>query len=212
MKQIHKLLMVFGCLLGATALQAQSEFSSMGSTLPPSGSGLSTPKIIKPTMFPPKTTTPSNSGSILENQKIEFTKNNQFQNPGDPIKDKLNQSKELFNSEYKNKNMDFGLIHTKSDEIKLCYRDFSEIDGDMVSIYTYDMMIAPKVVLADDCVYKTLGLVKGNNIIYFEALNEGFGSPNTGELQIIDKDGQVLSSNRWGLERGFKASINIIRD
>lgn len=212
MKLCQRFLILFGGLLWCFTASAQSEFSSLGSTLPPAGSVLSTPKAIKPTMFSSKTTTQNNSSSILENQKIEFSKNNQFQNPGDPIKDKLNQSKELFNSDYKNKNMDFGLIHTKSDEIKLCYRDYSEIDGDMVSIYTYDMMIVPKAVLMDDCIYKTLGLIKGNNIIYFEALNEGFGSPNTGELQIIDKDGQVLSSNRWGLERGFKASINIIRD
>lgn len=49
-------------------------------------------------------------------------------------------------------------------------------------------------------------------VIYFEALNLGQYYPNTGELQLLDKEGNVLSINRWGLETGFKASITVYRD
>lgn len=216
MKQIHKLLMVFGCLLGATALQAQSEFSSMGSTLPPSGSGLSTPKIIKPTMFPPKTTTPSNSSSMLEDPKLQFKKNNDFGNPGDAYKDKLNSSALVheggFDSKVFRKNQYFGDHNTKGEFVKISCRDFGEVDGDEIRVWVNDRIVVESVFLTSDFRAIQLGLTKGFNKIDFEALNQGTSGPNTAQFLIYDDKGNQIADNQWNLGTGFKATIIVVKE
>lgn len=209
---MHGFIGLFLCLLWGFQASAQSEFSSLGSTLPPAGSGLNSPKVIKPTMFPPKAEQKSHSSSMIEDPKLQFKKNNDFANPGDEQKDKLNARQLEFSPNYVDKNVSLGVLHTQSDEVKLCYRDYEELDGDYVSIYTTDMILTSNALLGLECKYIKLGLFKGANTIYFQALNEGLGPPNTGELQIIDHTGTVIFSNRWTLETGFKATVTIYRD
>ena len=55
-------------------------------------------------------------------------------------------------------------------------------------------------------------LVEGYNTINFVALNEGTSSPNTAELKIYDKDGNLLASNKWLIRTGFKASLSIYKE
>lgn len=213
---MHNLFMVFGCLLGVATLQAQSEFSSLGSTLPPAGSGLNTPKVIKPTMFPAKSTTQSNSSSMLEDQKLQFAKNNNFGNPGDALKEKLNStalpSEGGFDSKMYRKNQYFGDHTTKGEYVKISCRDFGEVDGDEIRVWVNDRIVVESIFLDGDFRGIQLGLTKGFNKIDFEALNQGSSGPNTAQFLIYDDKGNQIANNQWNLGTGFKATIIVVKE
>jgi hypothetical protein len=211
---MKNLFLLFG-LFSLTAAFAQGEFLNNSNSL--SGTGIHTAPssgIARPSVFSPKTTAtnPSNSKPI-EEKPIQFTQQNTFTNAGQPVMTKMNTASETdFNPIYANKNMDFGILKTKSEYVRICYRDYSDPDGDMVRIYTKDMMLVPVAILGIDCQYMKLSLLKGENTINFEALNEGTGSPNTGELQVFDETGQLLADKRWGLETGYKGILTVYKE
>ena len=199
------------CSLSAVGF-AQNEFLNQNNSIAPKGNSMSTPKTFTPSVFSPNAKPKTNpSSSILEDKKIQFANNNQFVNPADKQKEKLNSQKTKFNPNFIDKNVDLGYFTTKSESIRICYRDFDAIDGDLVSIYTDDMMLVPKGLLDSECKYMTLGLIKGTNIIYFEALSAGIAPPNTGQLQVYDDKGILITDNHWGLDEGFRATVTIVR-
>lgn len=196
----------------STVCWSQGEFLNSSNSMAPKGSGLSSPKTFSPSVAAPSLKPKSNTSSSIEPNKIQFAKNNQFVNPFESKKDKLNSQKAEFNPNFVDKNVDLGYFRTKSESVRICYRDFDAIDGDIVSIYTDDMMLVPQGLLEMNCHYMTLGLIKGTNIIYFEALSVGQAPPNTGQLQVFDEDGVIITDNNWGLDQGFRAVVTIIRE
>jgi hypothetical protein len=149
----------------------------------------------------------------IEEKPLQMLQSNDFEDAGKPVLTKLNSKSETdFNPIFVNKNMDFGVLKTKSDFVRICYRDYSAPDGDYVRIYTKDMMLVPMAILSNECQYMKLTLLKGENVINFEALNEGSSYPNTGELQVFDENGVLLAGNRWGLETGFKGVLSVYKE
>ncbi len=201
--------------MSPTLMLAQNEFLNQSNTI--SGGSLSlpskpnTPKPMAPSIFAPNANVLPSS-KIPEKNTLQFTNNNGFANPGDPLKEKLNKNKTEFNPNFVNKNMFFGEIKTKSEYVRICYRDYEIADGDVVRIYTDDMILKNAAILNIDCQFMQLRLLKGSNTIYFKALNNGEGAPNTGELQIFDENDILLTSNQWGLEPNFTASITLFKE
>lgn len=191
---------------------AQGEFLNNSNSMAPKGSGLAAPKTFTPSVFSPSVKPKSNASTAIAPNKIQFLQQNQFVNPSDAQKTKLNSQKTEFSPNFIDKNVDLGYFRTKSENIRICYRDFDAIDGDVVSIYTDDMMLVPRGLLDSDCQYMTLGLIKGTNIIYFEALSAGQAPPNTGQLQVFDDQGLLITDNHWGLDQGYRAAVTIIRE
>lgn len=197
-------------------VSAQGEFLNKSNSL--SGTGISTPNpsggIAKPSVFNPKpTTTTTTKQKPIEEKPLQMLQSNDFEDAGKPVLTKLNSKSETdFNPIFVNKNMDFGVLKTKSDFVRICYRDYSAPDGDYVRIYTKDMMLVPMAILSNECQYMKLTLLKGENVINFEALNEGSSYPNTGELQVFDENGVLLAGNRWGLETGFKGVLSVYKE
>jgi hypothetical protein len=206
------LMILWVTLFIVNVVSAQNEFLNPTNAIPPKGSGLSLPKTKTPSVFSPNSTPKLNSSSSIESNKIQFLQKNRFINAADVQKEKLNNQKTEFNPDFIDKNIDLGSFRTKSESVRICYRDFDEIDGDVVSIYTDDMMLVPYGLLDMDCQYMTLGLLIGTNKIYFEALSTGQAPPNTGELKVFDDTGILLTDNNWGLDRGFRAVVTIIRE
>jgi hypothetical protein len=197
-------------LISFSGAFAQGEFINRSTAIPAGGIG--TTKSVKPSVLSPDSNFPSTSKSIIEKKPIQFTQKWDFVNPGQPLQDKMNKRESDFNPQFVNKNQSFGEFRTKSEYVRICYRDYSAIDGDVVSIYTSDMMLVPTAILDMECHYMKLNLLKGANTINFKALNEGSSYPNTGELQIYDDQGQIITSNRWGLETGYVGTITIYKD
>lgn len=210
-----KKVLFFLVIFSVWGMSAQGEFLNKSNSL--SGTGIKSPNpaggIAKPSVFSPTPTTTTTKQKPIEEKPIQMLQSNDFEDAGKPVLTKLNSKSETdFNPVYVNKNMDFGILKTKSDFVRICYRDYSAPDGDYVRIYTKDMMLVPMAILSNECQYMKLTLLKGENVINFEALNEGSSYPNTGELQVFDENGVLLTGQRWGLETGYKGVLTVYKE
>jgi hypothetical protein len=208
MKRIFLILLAVSFSLAANA---QGEFLNKSNSIAPKASGVNMGGSNAPSVFTPGSKSNA-STSVIEKKKLEFAQTNDFANPNEPLKNKLNKSEKDFNPGFVNRDQFFGVFKTKSEYVRICYRDFGAIDGDVVQIYTPDLVLVTGGILGMECQYVKLRLLKGENTITLKALNEGDSSPNTGELQVLDDDGNVLSFNQWGLGQSFRASVTIYKE
>jgi len=197
-------------LLSFAGAFAQGEFLNNSNTI--SGSSISLPKAKAPSVFNPLSTPSSTSTKPIEEKKIQFTQNNQFANPGEVYKDKLNTSETGENYKIFRKNQYLGDVKTASEYARISYRDFGEVDGDEIRIWVNDKIVVEHIFLDGDFKGIQLGLTKGFNKVDFEALNQGTSGPNTAEFKIYDDKGGLISANQWNLATGFKATIIIVKD
>lgn len=192
---------------------AQGEFINNSTSIAPMGTSITTPNAISPSIFdyktPPSSTT---SSSILEENKIEFLNSNKFQNPGDEVKDKLNLSDGVDVSKNFRKHQFLGDFKSNSSLVKISYRDFGAIDGDLISVLVNDKIVYSSIFLDGSFQEIELPLVVGFNKIDFLALNEGQSSPNTAEFKVYDDQGILISSNQWNLATGFRATIILVKE
>ena len=105
-----------------------------------------------------------------------------------------------------------GDFKTKVSKVNIVYRDFQYPDGDRIRIFVNDDVVRPNVLLSQSYGGFHLNLVEGFNKIDFLALNQGESGPNTAEFQVLDEEGNVISSNQWNLATGVKATIIIIKE
>ncbi len=163
-------------------------------------------------------TTPKLS-TDLSMPKKEFSMfGEQFGNPGELYEDRMNKITESIKVEEglgsKGSTTDqyFGDFHTKSQYIRVLYRDFGAEDGDLIQIRVNDDIIQPRVLLTNGPKVFKLNLQPGFNKIDFVALNEGASLPNTAEFRVIDDKGVVITANQWNLSTGVKATIILVKD
>jgi hypothetical protein len=220
MKQVLLFVMICITLNG----YAQSEFSSnkfkaiapinrtpkIKKVIPPESASppITTPNVFKsPDLIKPKPnsllTPPSNFSMVVKNE---------FINPGDVYRDKLNKKVDNEEGTVYRRNQNLGDFKTASVTAKVLYRDAAYVDGDQIRVYLNDKVIQYQVNLESD--YKGFDIVleKGFNKIDFEALNQGSSGPNTAQFQVFDDKGALISSSQWNLGTGFKATIILVKE
>ncbi|MFC5045646.1 hypothetical protein ACFSTE_19010 [Aquimarina hainanensis] len=106
----------------------------------------------------------------------------------------------------------FGDFESNGKFVNIIYRDYGEVDGDLVRIYLNDDIIRSNVYLEGSFRGMTIDLLKGFNKIDIEALNQGTSGPNTAEFQLYDDEGKLITSNHWNLATGVKATMIIVKD
>jgi hypothetical protein len=145
-------------------------------------------------------------------QSILETKND-FKNPGDEIRDKLNHKKSdrAIDDSFK-KNQFLGQFESNAKYIKLVCRDHEYPDGDKVRILINDKVVIAEILLETASKEYYLDLSVGFNKIEFEALNQGSSGPNTAAFKVFDDKGTLITSNEWNLTTGVKASIIIVNE
>ncbi|TGD58130.1 LamG domain-containing protein [Flavobacterium humi] len=131
--------------------------------------------------------------------------------PGLQYEKKLNKPQGETSKPYRG-NQFLGDFRTKSESAKIVYRDHEYVDGDMIRVWVNGQLMVDRIELLGDFQKLELGLTKGFNKVEFEALNQGTSGPNTAEFQVYDDQGNLISSNKWNLATGFKASIVIIKE
>lgn len=159
-------------------------------------------------IIPPKEITPKIDSPIVEKE----TESSQI-NPEELFKDS-NLYKKENNSEgiFYRRNQYLGSFKTKSFISTIRYRDAAFVDGDKIKVYLNDKIIEPEVNLNGEFQEFKINLIQGINKIDFEALNEGFASPNTAEFQVYDDKGTVIESSQWNVGTGYKATIILIKE
>jgi hypothetical protein len=143
---------------------------------------------------------------------VSMVPKNDFINPGDAVKDKLNKKESNPEGVFYRRNQNLGSFKTNTVVSKVLYRDAAYVDGDKIRIYLNDRVIQYQVDLDSDFKGFEIELEKGINKIDFEALNQGESGPNTAEFQVYDDKGVVISASQWNLGTGFKATIILVKE
>jgi len=239
MKQIF----LFIFLIGFTTFTfAQVEFSNKFKGIPPANikpkvkkeippADPNVPIIIPPNVYKnPNIQSPPNPVSDYKiDTKSEISmikKEDEFINPGDEVRDRLNKmiGKSLVNSGLKENDsyirktdIDFGVIHTTSPYLIIKIRDYGAIDGDYIDVtLTHDYKsdnIAKDIFLNGDFTDIKVNLKEGLSLLDIIALNRGKLGGNTGAFLIYDNTGKILVNNAWdNLDAGVKSRFKIIKE
>ncbi|GAB1857266.1 hypothetical protein MHTCC0001_21020 [Flavobacteriaceae bacterium MHTCC 0001] len=156
----------------------------------------------------------------LELPKKEFSMfpQEEFGNPGELYTKKLEKVEKALLPEGHGENTGlkedayWGDYQTTSKSIKVLYRDYSAIDGDLLRVYVNGDIIQSNVYLNSGYGGFKLDLKEGLNEIIFQAVNTGASGPNTAEYKIIDESSKVISSKVWALEAGVKVTVIIVKN
>lgn len=105
-----------------------------------------------------------------------------------------------------------GEIKTGSEFLSIKYRDHEYVDGDRIRVYVNDDIVQASVSLTRSFSGFILTLEEGENIIAFEALNQGSSGPNTAELHVYDENGFIVSAKEWNLLTGNIARVKVIKE
>lgn len=153
--------------------------------------------------------------STIRNPEKEFSMidNNPLRQPG-----------ELYEKRYKKVAVEQGLtietmedvflgdIRSNGEFVKIMCRDHEYPDGDMVQVIVNDIVIIPRLVLTSAFKGFDIPLEIGINKIVFLALNQGESGPNTAEFVVYDDQQRLVSSKKWNLLTGVKATVLVIKD
>ncbi|MEZ7500637.1 hypothetical protein QO200_18115 [Flavobacterium sp. Arc3] len=185
MKQIFFFLFLLGMISNS---YSQEEFKGKFKAVPPKSKELKVEAVVPRDPGPPQVI-PYVAAAIPENT---------FKVPKNDV---------IIASEVYRRNQDLGLFKTNSKTAKVRYRDAAYVDGDKIRIYVNYKVVDYEVLLEGEFKGFEIKLEKGINRIDFEALNEGFASPNTAEFEVYDDNGKLISSSQWNIGEGYKATI-----
>lgn len=227
MKQFFLFIFLIGFI---TCSQAQVEFNNKFKGIPPANIK---PKPVKkdippvdpnvPVIIPPNIYKNSNviqsPPNPIDDYKVKakseismIPKEDDFINPGDEVRNKLNKKTDRQLGLTYRRNQDLGTYKTTADAVTVMYRDAQYVDGDLIRVYLNGIVIQPEVYLSSNFKGFEVTLKKGFNKIDFEALNQGDSGPNTAEFKIYDDKKNLISASEWNLGTGFKASIIIVKE
>lgn len=105
-----------------------------------------------------------------------------------------------------------GEIKTGGSYVNVVYRDHQSVDGDRIRVYVNDDIVQSDISLDGTFRGFDLTLEPGENVIEFQALNQGDSGPNTAELHVYDDKGTLISKNEWNLLTGRKATIVVYQN
>lgn len=121
----------------------------------------------------------------------------------------LTKDKEILEAYRKDQNL--GVFSTESKTVEILCRDNQYVDGDKVRILVNDQVVVHTIHLHEDFQVFEIDLEPGNNLIQFQALNQGSSGPNTAHFKVYDKNGLVTESE-WNLLTGAKGNLVILQE
>ena len=146
--------------------------------------------------------------SILNQKKGEesvMVQKNEFKNPGDEVKDKLNKETQQGSWE----NVFFGKFKVSTPVLKIRTRDHMDPDGDKVRIILNEVTVVNVINLDSDFKTCYIDLREGDNLMDIVALNQGLSGPNTATFAIYDENDNLITTNDWNLNTGVAAKFII---
>tara|TARA_R110002049_G_scaffold302496_2_gene495435 strand:+ start:567 stop:1199 length:633 start_codon:yes stop_codon:yes gene_type:complete len=145
--------------------------------------------------------------------RIDMRPDNRLVKPGRDVKlnprlglEEKKDSKTFYGDQY------LGDVKSNGKFVGIVCRDHEYVDGDRVKIYANGEVVEYNMML--DASFKGINLTlkKGFNQIDFEALNQGTSGPNTAQVNVYDEDGKLISSKKWLLSTGSKATIIVVKE
>lgn len=153
---------------------------------------------------------------VAERKEFSMIKENKFRNPAELYQKQLKNALKLRNDDERKHNGSevtqfLGEYSTKAKRVNIIYRDHQAEDGDLIRVYVNGNVAQSRVLLQNHSKGFFLTLSPGDNIIEFEALNQGTSGPNTAEFQVLDDVGVPFITNQWNLATGVKATITVVQ-
>jgi len=153
---------------------------------------------------------------VAERKNFSMTKKNEFRNPAELYQKQLKNALKLKDDDERRHNGSevtqfLGEYSTRAKRVNIIYRDHQAEDGDLIRVHVNGEIVQSRVLLQNHSKGFFLNLTPGDNIIEFEALNQGSSGPNTAEFQVLDDNGNPFIINRWNLATGVKATITVVK-
>ena len=152
----------------------------------------------------------------LTNRKSKgFTmiQNNDLLNPGVIYEDRWKKKKPVAEvGLVYEKEQYFGEYKLTSSYVNIVFRDYQEVDGDIIRVFANDDVIISRAYLKGSFQAYKLVLQDGFNKIDFVALNQGESGPNTAQFVIIDENDNVIYNGGWNLATGGIATIMLVKE
>lgn len=108
-------------------------------------------------------------------------------------------------------NESLGELYTKSNILRVVFRDFGAIDGDIIKLYLNEKSLRYNIDLRSGGFSYYFELKEGYNRLDFKALNQGTLGPNTAELQVYDTKDVLLTQKEWNLNTNETATLGIVK-
>lgn len=190
---------------------------------------LDLPKIVAPNIFKetnifgtkPK---PNNSFQIgLPENRFSMTPNNKFEHKlGDIYQAKMTKDldKTLIREELKEDKslLDrvdryLGDYRTKSEFFVLKYRDYIQIDGDLINVYLNGKVLRSELFLNSNLAELRIPLTLGLNSIELVVASTGTSGGNTAEIHFLDDGNKAVTTEYWNnLALGVKIKMIVVRE
>lgn len=157
----------------------------------------------------------NNKPLIIEQSKEEFSMidNSTLRDPGELFEKRWN--KKAVEQGIKMESMSdqfLGDFKSNGTHVNIMCRDHEFPDGDLVRVYVNDEIFIPSLLLTSGYKSFDVPLSIGFNKIVFLALNQGESGPNTAEFDVYDDNGVLVSSKKWNLLTGVRATIIVAKE
>ena len=155
---------------------------------------------------------------VRRERNISMEKKNNFRNPAELYEKRLQRTLKFRQQDERRNNSGsqttqyLGEFKTKSKRVNIIYRDHQYPDGDVIRVFVNGKVAQSRVLLETGYKGFFLQLDEGDNVIDFQALNQGSSGPNTAEFQVLNSQGFSISTNQWNLATGVKATITVIKE
>ncbi len=152
---------------------------------------------------------------IAKRKEFSMVHDDKLRNPAELFQKQLKSALKLRAEEERRNNGSevtqyLGQYSTRAKRVNVIYRDHQAPDGDLIRVYVNKDIMQSRVLLETHSKGFFLTLTPGDNVIDFEALNQGTSGPNTAEFKVIDPKGNVIVDNQWNLATGVKATITVV--
>lgn len=190
---------------------------------------LEIPKIVAPNILKETNihgTTPKEDNSFeigTPENHFSMTPKNKFEHKlGDVYQEKMTQDlkKTMIQEGLKEDtssldrtNRYLGDYKTKSEYLMVKYRDYIQVDGDLINVYWNDKIIQSKLYLYGRFNEFKIPLIVGINTIEFVVASQGTSGGNTAEIHVIDDKDKSMTVEYWNnLALGTKIKMIVIRE
>tara|TARA_Y100000992_G_scaffold260344_1_gene195225 strand:- start:138 stop:815 length:678 start_codon:yes stop_codon:yes gene_type:complete len=146
-----------------------------------------------------------------DSPNLKMDLDDDYINPGDYYLSRLKSGENKKNPNSYNKNQFLGDFRNNGEFVEIIFRDHEYPDGDRVQILVNDNIIVSNVLLEENFKGLKFKLNSGFNKIDFLALNQGESGPNTAEVRVFDDNNTIITSNKWNLATGVRATLIVIK-
>lgn len=106
-----------------------------------------------------------------------------------------------------------GDFKTKSKFLVVKYRDYIQIDGDLINVYLNDKLIQSQLYLYSQLDEFKIPLAMGINSIEFVVASQGTSGGNTAEIHVIDDANKPMTDEYWNnLALGTRIKLIVIKE